>query len=549
MAHSCKKCEARHRSPLECADCLSRRETAEHSALKELRTASELIVSLREEKHALKGALQSALSKNDELYDKVLTSNHSLKEEVRRRKAAEEELKKARSEIAHFDKKLTEAKILIESKEQELQRMERMVEISSKEGQLTNLEATNRSLKNEIREMRSELESRFQFSERTQHKISKYCCFISNKLNEVPDFLALFKGRFKNPEDFRGIEDEEGVLKILQFLADLLMYEAQKPRSRLKDYYSDEEVEVYQEEPTSWQYKSINKSIQTQSEKATNTYETAPVTPYAMLSQASSRGEMKKTPSLGRDSSFTYLYKQPYETPKAYKEPSFKETSYNTGLSDTSGLIEVLSFQNEKLNRLNQQIAETMASSRTLLNTSRALDSRARSAARVFKHEEVVHDDESLPTERRMTKALSERDLGIPMIIETKAISGMQAPENLKSPTAQKSPYEKSTKLPNPFASPKNEIKPAPSEEELPGKTEFLQSPKSTSTVRMRSPNSGRSIIKPGAKKVPPIKEKILKTMPVLHKNDGWGSVKEFFGRSDDDEKRQEDTDRTMVSK
>lgn len=493
MASSCKKCEVRHKTILECPDCLSYRTTTEHSASKELRTASELIRSLREEKHSLKGALQSALTKNDELYDKVLTSSHSFKEEARRRKAAEEELRKAKADVSILDKQFAEAKAKLDSRDQEVSRLQHIVELTSRDGNKTGLEATNRALKAQVAELERRLDPRLQITCQTQRKIAKYCSFITSKLAELPDYLALFKGRFKRPEQFTTVEDEQDVLKVMQFLADLLMFEAQTPKARSEDSDSEDDPDLYLQEATSWQFRSINKSIQTQAEKATNTSDITsprPSVTYGGLSQIISRGDAKKTPILGRGDSFSYLYKQPFEVPKAaLKDNFFKETSYSSNLSDTNGLIEVLSFQNEKLNKLNQQIAETMASSRSLLNTSKAADFRARSAASTFQANEAdMFDNESAPTERRLGKVQSERELAVPKAAEVKELEEPAANQGNKTTTTAKLPYMKASKLPKPLAIQKAlDHKPKATELELPSKAEFLQSPKATRPSKVAS--------------------------------------------------------------
>jgi hypothetical protein len=540
MAYYAKKHESRHRTHTDCPDCLSRKDNLEGTGHKELRTASDLIAGLREDKHALKDALQAALSKNEELYDKVMNLSNDMKEERRKRKAADDELKKARGEVALFDRKVAETKDLLKSREQELVRLERLVDLNSAESNYTgNLEAANRSLKAQVTELRTELEERERSPERSSRKVAKYSSFICNKLNDLPDYFGLFRGRFKSYDEFT----EGGLLKTLQFLADLLMFEAQKPGRKVAEDYSDEEVE------TASHYRSYDKSMQTQADKATSTQ----VPPRPLT-----RGDKPISPSIGRDSSYTYAY----ETPKHLKEAAMKDTSlYSGALRDSTGLIEVLSFQNEKLNRLNQQIAETMASSRTLLNTSGTFDSRARSSTNAFKRDsrepsyqvQTGHTEESFTGTRRDAKAFHEDDYEsydgpsklhteqadrFPVSVETRAVSASETQDTLRSPTtAAKSPYSKPSNLPKPSG---NTAEPGSAELELPGKTEFLKSPSDKAGPRAKSPNGGVTTAKTAEKK-PVKKERVLKTMPVMHRSDGWGSVGEFFGRSEDDKKKQED--------
>jgi hypothetical protein len=475
------------------------------------------MAGLREEKQALKDALQAALSKNEELYDNVVNLSNDMKEERRKRKAVTDELKKARGEVAQFDRRVAETKDLLESREEELVRLERLVDLNSRDSNYTaNLEATNRSLKAQVTELRTELEERERSREQGSHKVAKYTSFICNKLNDLPDYFALFRGRFKSYDEFT----EGGLLKVLQFLADLLMFEDQKHGGRGTEDYSDEEGEAAS------QYRSYDKSMQTQAEKATGTQ--APPRPLT-------RGDKQITPSLGRDSACFYAY----ETPRNLKETAMKDTSlYSGALRDTSGLIEVLSFQNEKLNRLNQQIAETMASSRTLLNTSSTFDSRGRVSSRAFRRDaEALHDD-NYETYDGPTKLHTEQANRVPVVIETRALSASETSDTLRSPaTAARTPYTNPSSLPKPSVSTAD---PDSAELELPGKTEFLKSPSDKAGPRAKSPNGGKPTAKTVEKK-PVKKERVLKTMPLIHRSDGWGSVKEFFGRSEEDKKKQEE--------
>lgn len=519
MAFSCKRCSVRHKAVIECPDCLSQRDPTEFSALKELRTASDLIASLREEKNALKVALRTALNKNEELHDKTTANSLALKDEIRRRKAVESEFNRAKAEFAHFDLKVSESKALLQSREQELQRLEHLMEVANTEVRGSSLEAANRTLKAQVKQLKQQLEERMQVTQRTRRRIDKYCSFINAKLHELPDYLILFRGRFKRSDDMKALDDEENILKVLQFLADLLMYEAQKPRPSRKDRRYDEEVSNSREESTPWQQKSVSKSIQTQSDKATSTSVSPPITPYATslpfgsspMSLPRFKGDDLRTSILGRDSAVSYLYRHS-ETPKAQESP-FKEATYSAGLSDTSSLIEALSFQNEKLNKLNQQIAETMASSRNLLNTSRNFDNRSV----LPNHENRLQEDLSSPSEQRhftaeraqVTAGGTQDILGI-AVTETLSEGKvtMQTASDLKSDTT---------------------------EIELPGVTEFLQPQKTDLSGSAKPSKPIKSNSKPGSK-IPATKPRVLKTMPVLHKSDGWKSVKEFFGRSEDED-------------
>jgi hypothetical protein len=619
MAYSCKKCQARHKAVPECPNCLTRREAIEHTAFKELRIASGLVVNLREEKHTLNEALQGAISKNDELYDRMVSCSQALKEEVRRRRAAEEELKTSKAEVVLSGRKVIETEALLSSRERELERLERFVEMNSRDSQIAYLETSNRKLKAKLDEARSKIEDKERFNEQALQKISKYCNFISAKLTDLPDFLALFRGRFKSLEDFR-VHDHQDVLKVLRFLADLLVYEAQKAKATAE--YS--EVELDHEQFMSSHCRSSDRSMQMQSEKATNTPDSMSPTPFHALSKAAlrnerpqretptsyparsqtnyrsqtppaypglsspreepqcyqgvprtsnrlelprpstsqsnskadypttylamsqpvSRGAKHETPSLGRDSSFPNLYKdseESCETPKGFR--AGKDIPCREELSGTSGLIEVISLQNEQLNRLNQQIAETMLSSRTLLSTPRAVEGRTRSAVRLSrKPEETSEDHGTAEGPRTLKKVLSESDLSTPLITKPKAANAAE-PNQLGSPRAAKPPANlKASTLLRARSKPA-ENKPDVSEQALPTKTEFLKADTGSLSERVLSPVASLRTphARAGLSKRPvEMKEKVLKTMPILHRSDGWTSVGEYFKHSDDDEKRRD---------
>jgi hypothetical protein len=626
MAYSFKKCEARHKAVLECTNCLTRREAIEHTAFKELRIASDLVVTLRQEKRTLNEALQGAISKNDELYDNMLSCSQALKEEVRRRRAAEEELKKSKAEAVLSDRTVIETKALLSSRERELERFERFVEMNSRDTQIANLETSNLKLKAKLDEARGEIEDKERFGEQTLQKINKYCSFISARLTDLPDFHALFRGRFKSPEDFR-VDDYQDILKVLRFVADLLDYEAQKAKSTAE--YS--EVEFDHKHFTSSRCQSSERSMLMQSEKATNTPDSAypkplhawspkaltdegsqretptsyparsqtnyrsqtpPAYPglsshreepqcyqgvprtsnrlelprpstsqsnskgeypstYLAMSQSVSRGAKHETPSLGRDSSFTNLYKDSgaeelCETPKGFKVG--RDTSFREELSDTSGLIEVISLQNEQLNRLNRQITETMLSSKTLLSTPRGVEGRTRSAVRVFRKPEETEDHGTAEGPRTLKKVLSERD--IPITLGPKAATAAE-PNQLGSPRAAKPPANlKASTLMRAMSKPAENRLDVP-EQELPGKTEFLKAGKGSLSERVMSPVA--SLRAPNARaglsrRPAEMKEKVLKTMPILHPSDGWTSVGEYFKHSDDDENRRSQEPQTATS-
>lgn len=551
MAPSFKKAEFKRKVTLECPNCLTREEKLEHSAYKELRTASELVVSLREAKHALKTALKSALGKNDELYSRFVACAHSLKDETKRRKAAEEELTRARTEAVLVNKRLSHSQAEFDSLEQELQRVKSLREKPDNFERTAELEASVHSLRRELESLREQLENQLQFSERTQLKITKYCSFISTKLNELPDYLELFKGRF--PGNFTAPIDEESVLKLLQFIADLLIFEAENPLLDRKVCERELENGFYSEDTLTQPLKSPSKSVQTPSEKGTNTYEAVQDKPYTALSIPS--GEALRTPSLGRDCEFTDVNTRNYDAPKAstdaFNRPNLyvrrmadhRSFSDESGLNDTSGLIEVLSFQSEKLSKLNLQIAETMASSRTLLNTSRTQGngryvtaySTRLSSPKAFGVDSGIGvkksnflDEESLLTERKPKVP----ELVFTNTIETKSDNEPHSPPSVQSPYFKAPDLSKPTKaLPEAADSP-----------EITRKTrrDTHLSPNESQRTRIRSPPVPRvANLRPKASVQKPADkvERPLKTMPVLYKKDGWSSVSEFFGLCEDDEK------------
>mmetsp|Transcript_27255 Transcript_27255/g.48968 ORF Transcript_27255/g.48968 Transcript_27255/m.48968 type:complete len:492 (+) Transcript_27255:204-1679(+) len=477
MAHSHKKSATRVKSlGKKCSECVNRKLTIEHSAMKELEFTTELIAGLRAEKRSLKETLQSALARCEELNEKLSGINHTLHTEVKRRKAAEEELKTSRSENASLDRRLSECKLLLESRDSELQRLERMADKGSRETHSSSLESFNRSLKTEIGDLRQEQEANSKFVAEVRSQIEMFSSFILSKMHDIPEYNKIFKDRFRSYDELKAPDENVSLLKVLQFLKDLLIFEAQ---NRLKPKKKEQIIQAYEPEDFSAVHnRSFDKSMQTQAEKATNTVEAeVKVKNFSMISPI----KPKPRPiSIEKDNSFSRsLYKPPFSSPKTLKSPhAHKEASFDAGLSDTSGLIDALSMQNDKLSKLNQQIAETMASSRNLLNTSITLDSsRYPGRSSHYPPDPFEMDEPEISSSRKMNKVLSERDLAIPTQLDLKVIAeALQG--SISSPRA---PFkERSSEAKHfSFQSPTNRSRRAyNTEQELPGVTEFLKSPK-----------------------------------------------------------------------
>lgn len=424
MAHPCKKPTSRVKpANKRCPDCTFQRLTMEHTVIKELESASDLIASLRSAKRSLKESLQTAFDKCEDMNSKLANSTHSLKSEIKRRKAAENELKAARSQISDLDKQLSECKALMSSREAEAKRLERK-EKGNREACIANLEASIRDLKAEANGLRQSQEEHTRFVDDVKEQIGKYSSFIGSKLAKLPEYDSIFKGRFKSLDELNALEDKRSLIKVLKFLGDLIFFETRNRLTPLKREQCSQALETSYDEASGAHLRSFDKSNQTLSDKATDT-----LTKEELLKELKPLSSPKPRPrpiSFDKDSSFSKVYKPPYSSPKAARTQSLlRETSFDVGLNDTSGLIDALSMQNDKLSRLNQQIAETMASSRNLLNSSLTLD-HSRPTFRGPSYETNpfdIDEPEIHPSSKKMNRVLSDRDLAIPTQLDLRLIA------------------------------------------------------------------------------------------------------------------------------
>jgi hypothetical protein len=383
----------------------------------------------------LKAALKAALSRTDDYSGQVVTSSRTLQLETKRRKAVEEELNAVTAENSELHRHLTEAREQLRDRAGEVQRLERE---ARKEDYIATIETLNRSLKTEITELMKEQEESDRFTAEVRSHVEECSSFISRGLHDLPDYFAMFKGRFRGKEELVSLDGTDNLLKVLQFLRDLLIFEAKR---RMKDtrLLVSQDVDLPIEQLHSTPAKSLDKSMQTVFEKGTSTGEVMyrRVTPPAL----SVVRPKSRVLDFNRETSLLTAYR-PYGSP-LMSSSMRRDTSLEGGLN-SSDLIGALSVQSDKLSQLNQQITETMTSSRNLLNSSLAHEGRIRPAVKDSILESVSFDvDEIGRLEQRMlSKTRSERELTIPTQLDLKVIVG-EFQSSLKAPNTEKSASSK----------------------------------------------------------------------------------------------------------
>jgi hypothetical protein len=327
----------------------SRLQASERETALELERASLTISDLRSAKDKLKIAFIQSASKVDTLESALKSLRGELEAERRRSKAQADQLKRSQLERLKLERQLTE-------KGQELDRQE--TRLSRYTGDTS------------LDEVSAELEV----------ALKKQTDLVISQVHGVHELYLLYKERVRCSRLFKESIAAGNyavpLLQTLQLIGDFILTRAvQTPSSK----------SLGKMPPSSWT-KLLDKVIQTSSDKSTNTstavptpYWTSPphnTTPEALLAmryptKSESHRLIKASldfEQMGSSSSIEDGHRELSinSSPKV----SFTEKPVERGgISESEKLLSVLSSQNQKLKRLNQQICETMASSKSGLNS------------------------------------------------------------------------------------------------------------------------------------------------------------------------------------
>jgi hypothetical protein len=330
----------------------SRLKASEHETALELERASLTISDLRTAKDRLKKALSQSASKVDTLETSLKSLKAELEAERRRYKAQTDQLKRSQLERLKLERQLTE-------KGQELDRQETRLSKYTDAGD-SSLDAVTPELEAALKDQTD---------------------FVVSQVHGVHELYLLYKERVRCSRLFKESIAAGNyavpLLQTLQLIGDFIPTRAVQTPSSKKS--------LGRMTPSSWT-KLLDKVIQTNSEKSTNT-STAIPTPYCTPPPHNTKPEELLVMSHPTKSDSHRLVKASLDFEEMGISSSIeddpRELSLNSspkvsftgkpveggGISESEKLLSVLSSQNQKLMRLNQQICETMASSKSTLNS------------------------------------------------------------------------------------------------------------------------------------------------------------------------------------
>jgi hypothetical protein len=312
----------------------------------------ESLNTISEEKQKLKEALQDVIHKKDELYKEALIYYNSWKKEAEKSSFLHSRLENAENVIANLEdlnkdlnQKLAESEVSnteIIKRYTELQRVAK--EYTKDRESIIQLMKQNEKLKKELEAIKSrkgqEIEGVDKVRSPLLGKISKLTEFILMKVKEYSELNQLFRNKVCKGSEFRNFvmkqNWEEAVYKLLQFISELITYqpEPSTPSSlRTQSSSTQTDLERYSESPVT------RKSHMHLNDKSMNASFDTRVSPSSSL-------------RTGPNSIFR------------------SDEECNRLLHYSDNLLDSFHCHNDRLQRLNQQIHETMASSKRLLGSS-----------------------------------------------------------------------------------------------------------------------------------------------------------------------------------
>jgi hypothetical protein len=317
--------------------------------------ASQLSKSL-----ALKDQLKVAIAKQVECYEKVLSLNSSLKEEIQRRQKAETEVKRLEDE-GNCRPQLAEALAQLEVMQKELDRARQHSHTQDQQDQVEAMHLMidkNHRLDAELQSLQSkvaELDRRAP-SYHTQATIIRFWRRIAAKCGGDDEVSAMLSS--EDCEEFY-----QGVLRAFELIA-----ETEGDRES-EISYSNPLLPKLSQSPIS------REQSHAESCTAGLTHIVSPLDSYDSASQDSSiawhpRDRSIQTEVYSTQPSTSTSAKQPVFLFEASSD-SYRQSSVRKPLliEATEGLLEAISTQSEKLNALSKQLNTTMSSSFTNVRT------------------------------------------------------------------------------------------------------------------------------------------------------------------------------------
>ena len=310
------------------------------------------LTAITEEKQKLKEALQDVIHKKDELYKEALIYYNSWKKEAEKSSFLHSRLENAENVIANLEdlnkdlnQKLAESEVSndeIIKRYAELQRTAK--EYTKDRESITQLIKQNEKLKKELEAIKSRKGQEIECVEKVRSpllgKISKLTEFILMKVKEYSELNQLFRSKVCKGSEFRNFvmkqNWEEAVYKLLQFISELI---------------------TYQPEPsTPSSFRNQSSSTQTDLER----YSESPVIPKSHIhiidKSMNASFDTRVSPSSSLRTGPNSIFRSDDEC--------------NRLLHYSDNLLDSFHSHNDRLHRLNQQIHETMASSKRLLGSS-----------------------------------------------------------------------------------------------------------------------------------------------------------------------------------
>lgn len=306
--------------------------------------------SLNEEKLKLKEALQDVIHKKDELYKEALIYYNTWKKEAEKTSFLQNRLQNAEKAMQKLEQTHSEMhKKLAESEMKNSEYIKRYAEMhkTAKEyvkdrESISMLVQENERLKEELDTMKNRRDSldTFKPASPLMGKISKLSEFILMKVKEYSELNELFRNKVCRGSEFRNFvmkqNWEEAVYKLLQFISELITYQpdASTPiNSMMQTSHTQTSSERYSDSPVLNKYRTDN------FDKTINTSFETRVSPSSSL-------------RTGLNSMFR------------------SDDKCNRLLYYSDNLLDSIHSHNDRLLRLNQQIHDTMASSKKLLGSS-----------------------------------------------------------------------------------------------------------------------------------------------------------------------------------
>lgn len=292
----------------------------------------EAISDLKNDKEALKSALQAALMKRDELLERLESYEETTHLHLEKRRQLEMENTQLKRDNGELVRKA-------EGYRRELHKLANSREEEQRE--LRDLIEKTRSLEEgHARRLRIDKND-----SAWDGDLQKYAQFMLEKMDSQPELLSLFRGRVGTLRQFwASLQDgkyAECLLKSFQFISDLLVFWTHNDHKRA---------------PSDSPVKSV--SCQTLCDQSTNTQDRLqdstprfPVNFEASQKPAVDTSHRLMSPRSG--------YSNPVGSPRAYRA----EDGYAKLMDESEHLLSSLHYQSDRLVKLNTQLQQTIQNS------------------------------------------------------------------------------------------------------------------------------------------------------------------------------------------